>query len=61
MVVGDLLTKNKLIKAKAIFPLTFFFKKLFSLTAQNLKLFGSKLQHFLNDAFQSYNDLFQVN
>ena len=25
------------------------------------KLFGQKLQHISNDAFQSYNDLFQVN
>ena len=31
------------------------------LTAQNVKLRGQKLQHFLNDAFQSYYDLFQVN
>ena len=34
---------------------------LFFLTAQNLRLFGQKLQHFSNDVFQSYNDLFQVN
>ena len=32
----------------------------FFLTAQNLKLFGWKL-NFSNDAFQSYYDLFQVN
>ena len=32
----------------------------FSLTAQNLKLFGQKLQHFLNNAFQSCYDLIQV-
>ena len=38
-----------------LFPLQFF------LTAQNLKLFGQKLLHFSNDAFQSYYDLFQVN
>ena len=25
------------------------------------KLFGKKQQHFLNDAFHSYYDLFQVN
>ena len=25
------------------------------------KLFGQKQQHFSNDAFQSYYDLFQVN
>ena len=31
------------------------------LTAQNLKLFGKKLKHFLNDVFQSCHDLFQVN
>ena len=35
--------------------------QIFSLTAQNLKLFGWKLQHFSNDAFQSYYDPFQVN
>ena len=34
---------------------------MFFLTAKNLKLFGQKLQHFSNDAFQSYHDLFQVN
>ena len=33
----------------------------FFLTAQNLKLFGQKLQHFPNNEFQSYYDLFQVN
>ena len=33
----------------------------FSLAAQNLKLFGWKLKHFSNDAFQSYYDFFQVN
>ena len=26
-----------------------------------LKILGKKSQHFLNDAFQSYYDLFQVN
>ena len=27
----------------------------------NLKVFGQKKQHFSNDAFQSYYDLFKVN
>ena len=31
------------------------------LDSTNLKLFGQKIQHFSNDAFQSYCDLFQVN
>ena len=30
----------------------------FFLIAQNLNLFGKKLQHFLKDAFKSYYDLF---
>ena len=29
--------------------------------APGIKLFGQKLQHFSNDEFQSYYDLFQVN
>ena len=33
----------------------------FFLTAQNLKLFGQKLEHFSNNAFQSCYDPFQVN
>ena len=30
------------------------------LTAQILKLLGKKQQHFLNDALQSYYDLFKL-
>ena len=33
---------------------------MFSLTVQNLKLFGLKQQYFLKDAFQSCDDFFKL-
>ena len=47
-------------KVKQLYSKISNLKQKFFLTLQNLKLFGLRQQHFLKDAFQSYDDFFKL-